>query len=226
MPLKLITLITDGKSNVGGNPVDAAADAKKMGIIVNSIGIMDRDDVGATEVREIARAGGGLYELTRIEELSETMQALTQKSVQVTIEEIVNSHIKGIIGKDLKDINPIVRSQVSSYIESLADETDVDMAILMDTSGSMLYKINAARASVVDLLKTLSGRKGRFSVALVQFPGVDSMVKVLCDFTDDPQELEQIVASVGTGGCTPTAIAIREAISMLVKQPELREYTL
>lgn len=226
MPLKLITLITDGKSNVGGNPVDAAADARKMGIIVNSIGIMDKDDVGAREVIEIAKAGGGLYELTRVEELSETVQALTQKTVQMTIEEIVNSHIKGIIGKELKDIKPEVRSQISSYIESLADETSVEMAILMDTSGSMLYKINAAKASAVDLLKTLSGRKGRFSVALVQFPGIDGMVKVLCDFTEDPQELEHIVTSIGTGGITPTAIAIREAISMLIKQPEVREYIL
>ncbi|WP_026487087.1 vWA domain-containing protein [Caldanaerobius polysaccharolyticus] len=226
MPLKLMTVVTDGKSNIGGSPVEAARDAKKAGIVVNAIGIVDSDSLGVMEVKEIARAGGGLYELTRIEDLSETMQALTQRSVQMTIEEIVNSQIKNIIGKDLKDINPLVRSQVAEYVESLSDETDVEMVILLDTSGSMLYKIQAAKSSVIDLLNTLSGRKGRFSVALLQFPGPDSMVKVLCDFTFDPLKLKEIVTAVGTGGNTPTAIAIREAVSMLVKQPQLEEYTL
>lgn len=226
MPLKLITVVTDGKSNIGGSPIEAARDAKRAGIIVNAIGIVDSDSSGVVEVKEIARAGGGLYELTRIEDLSETMQALTQKSVQMTIEEIVNSQIKNIIGKDLKDINPVVRSQVAEYVESLSDETDVEMVILLDTSGSMLYKIQAAKSSVIDLLNTLSGRKGRFSVALLQFPGPDSMVKMLCGFTCDPLKLEEIVTAVGTGGNTPTAIAIREAVSMLARQPQLEEYTL
>lgn len=64
--MKQILLITDGCSNVGISPVIAAAQAKAEGIVVNVIGLLNEheiDEMGADEIQEIARAGGGPVEL-------------------------------------------------------------------------------------------------------------------------------------------------------------------
>ena len=59
-------VITDGKSNVGGNPVTAASEAAGEGIVVNAIGIVNHqrdEDDSLYEVEQIARAGGGIWQV-------------------------------------------------------------------------------------------------------------------------------------------------------------------
>ncbi len=78
--IKQIILVTDGQSNVGGDPIEAAENAYKNGIIVNTIGIVEQkgtSEDALNEIMHIAKAGGGNYEYTYIDELFQTMQSLT-----------------------------------------------------------------------------------------------------------------------------------------------------
>lgn len=225
MQIKLITVITDGRSNIGGDPSYAAKQAKEQGIIVNAIGIIGTEEY-SDEIKSIAESGGGIWDMTSISNLSETMTTLTQKSIQTTLENIVSDQVKEITGKEVSDIKPEMRTKIADYIDGMSDKTEVKMVILLDTSGSMVHKIQKAKESVIELLKTLKGREGQFSVMLMQFPGANGMTKVLNDFTDKTEEIENIVACVGTGGGTPTYYAIKEASLRLTEQPDLKSYVM
>src|SRR5690554_5829475 len=98
--IKQIILITDGCSNVGTSPVVAAAHAHAEGIVVNVIGILDRGDLGlrgASEVAEIARAGGGMSRLVHARQLSQTVQMVTRQTVACTIRQTVQEELKRIM---------------------------------------------------------------------------------------------------------------------------------
>ncbi len=60
-----IILVTDGQSNIGGDPIEAAERAYRKGIIVNTIGVTDKNsssDNALNEIVDIAKYGGGNYE--------------------------------------------------------------------------------------------------------------------------------------------------------------------
>ncbi|HYE12158.1 MAG TPA: vWA domain-containing protein, partial [Patescibacteria group bacterium] len=70
--IRQIIVISDGKSNIGINPIDAAKQANKLGIVVSTIGIIsqngDGDERDIEELEGIAKSGGGLCEYTHLEE--------------------------------------------------------------------------------------------------------------------------------------------------------------
>ncbi|GJM73912.1 hypothetical protein HMSSN036_61280 [Paenibacillus macerans] len=99
--MKQIMLITDGCSNVGESPVMAAALAKQEGITVNVVGIVDYGtigELGSVEIAEIAKAGGGMSRIVGTENLAQTMQMMTRKTVVQTIQQAVNKEIRQILG--------------------------------------------------------------------------------------------------------------------------------
>ncbi len=99
--MKQILLITDGCSNVGLSPVVAAAHAQSDGISVNVVGVLDHGDVGelgAAEIDEIARAGGGLSRMVNMRQLSQTVQMMTRKTVVQTIQLAVQKELKQVLG--------------------------------------------------------------------------------------------------------------------------------
>ena len=94
MELKEIIVITDGKSNVGGDPAGAALLAHKKGIIVNAIGIMDRGETEEPyiELENIAKAGAA-YAIIPASMLGYSVQMVTMQSVQMTIERAVSRQL-------------------------------------------------------------------------------------------------------------------------------------
>lgn len=222
--IQQIILVTDGKSNVGGDPVTAALEAAKANITVNAIGIMDHDtasDEALYEVEKIAQAGGGVWENTMIKNLGQTMHAVTQKTVNKTIETIVGKQLKQIIGGDLEDIPPKSRSKVITYMDQLGEEADIQCCILMDCSGSMGNKMSTARQSIIELMNSLKGRTGKSEVAVIAYPGEKGeFTKLMSHFTENIQELKDKILALKAGGTTPTAAAINRAVALMSGRDE------
>jgi len=217
--LKQIILITDGQSNIGGDPVISAKNAYNKNIIVNTIGIVnneDSNDKALDEIVSIAKAGGGQYEYTQINNLYQTMKSVTIKTINQTIQQAVNKQLKEIMGQGLENIEPASRNKLLKYIEEYSAEIEISCCILMDCSGSMNKKIDEARYSIMDLLDSFNYRKGKVNLAVIAFPGSKlENFEVIHSFSDDICKLKTSIYGTRASGGTPTAPAIEKAISLI-----------
>ncbi len=152
--LKQIIIISDGQSNTGPNPVNMAALAFDNSIIVNTIGIIDNEEnsLPIFELESIAENGGGICELSNINNLSEALSRLTVKSVYNTVEEMVSQELKEILDLNIEEIEPRERHKFIKLIDKIGSEIDLRCLILLDISGSMTNKIDMARKSIFELL--------------------------------------------------------------------------
>ncbi len=225
LEMKQIIVVTDGQSNIGGNPVSAAKEAKEEGVIVNAIGIIDgQADEALWEVEKIAQGGGGIWENTMIQELGQTMHGVTQKTVHKTIETIVGKQLKEIIGTDLENIPPKERSKIVDYMDKVSEEIGIKCCIVMDCSGSMKNKMAVARQSIIELMNSLKGRKGKNEIAIIAYPGKNGeCTDMISDFTQDIQKIKEKVFLLKAGGTTPTAAAINHAISLFKMDVSIKE---
>ncbi len=222
--IKQMIVITDGKSNVGGNPVTAASEAAGEGIVVNAIGIVNHqrdEDDSLYEVEQIARAGGGIWQYSTIKDLGKTMCAVTQKTVNQSIHAIVGEQLREIIGGDIEDIPPESRGAVIDYMEKLEEEAHVLCCIVIDCSGSMKSKMHTARQSILDLMRSLQARKGKSQVAVIAYPGENgNPTRRISGFTENISELKEKIFELKAGGTTPTAAAICEGIRLMQNNQE------
>ena len=220
--LKQIILISDGQSNTGPNPANIAELALEKSIIVNTIGIVDSKENQSSifELEEIAERGGGVCELTSIDNLSETLSRLTVKSVYNTVEEIVSQELKEVLDVNMEDIAPGERHKFVKLVDRIGNEIDLRCLILLDISGSMKKKINIARKSIFELLLFLEERTGANYIGVIVFPYKDKHYKLLCDFTTDIDTLREKVEILETGGTTPTGFAIEGAIEIFEENKE------
>lgn len=218
--IKLIITVTDGRSNMGVSPVQAAARAFEAGITVSAIGVIDHsesiDEKDIEEVEEIAKAGGGLCEYSYMEELGSTMQLLTQKTAQKTIEQIVGRQLRAIIGEDIENLEPKSRLKIVDFIESYGENVNLKCIIVLDTSGSMRNRLHIAKKSVVELLEGLQDRRGSCSIAVITYPADNSdMCSVICGFTSDINILKHKLEYMRSSGGTPTGPAIMKACMLM-----------
>lgn len=215
--IRQIMLVTDGRSNFGGDPARAAAWAREQGIIVSAIGITggDWDRLGEEEVMNIAVAGGGVGVLSELTALSATMQTVTQKTLHTTLEAALAKQLQELIGSpDIRDLPPAKRKSVSDLVRQWEEHVPLRCMILLDTSGSMQPKLMAAKNSVEELLQSLGGRSGSTAVGVMTFPGEKGeMTRLLCPFTADVTELRSRLRQMTAWGGTPTAPAIFAAAS-------------
>ncbi|MBE6082241.1 VWA domain-containing protein [Acidilutibacter cellobiosedens] len=231
MVINQMILVTDGESNTGISPVEAAKISCEKGIKVSTIGIVDnmRKEKSLVELEMTAQAGGGIGEITDIESLYQTLSKVTVNSVYKTIEEAVNKELKNIINKDMTEIQPKERKRIVQLIDKLEEEASLKCMILLDTSGSMNNKIEIAKKSILELLNFLNERKGETYIGVCAFSKRgESFFQVLCDFTHDIDILEGSLKQIKTGGTTPTGPAIIEGINFFHKEKDedvLTEYT-
>lgn len=220
MLLKQIILISDGQSNRGPEPAGIAELALNNHIRVNTIGIVDnkQDEGSILELENIAEKGGGVCELTDLENLSETLSRVTVKSVYETIEEVVSHELKEIIDVDMEEVHPRERSKITRIIDKIGDEIPLKCLILLDASGSMKKKIDIARKSIFELLMFLEERSGENQIGVMVFPGQVHYYELLCNFTKDIDELRDKIKSIEIGGTTPTGSAIEGAIKTFSKE--------
>lgn len=222
MKINQIIVVTDGRSNIGGDPIIAVREAVGNNIVVSAIGIVDKPDTNESPIEEIqnmAKSGRGEWELTYIENLSTTLHMLTQRTVNKTISTVVNKQLKEIIGAELDEIKPESRNKFIEYIENISDEIHIKCCVLMDCSGSMKPKIHKARESIIDLMNSLKARKGKSEVAVIAFPGSGKeMTRVISDFSDDIDIIKNEIRNMNVGGTTPTAPAIYKAIELFTNR--------
>ncbi|SCY99862.1 vWA domain-containing protein [Alkaliphilus peptidifermentans] len=214
--VKQIIVVTDGESNIGGDPVAAAKAAYNKNIIVSTIGIIDnkcQKEKPYEEVANIAAAGGGKYEYTYLEQLSHTIHSLSYKTVSNTIQEAVNKQLRELIGNDINQMPPESRSKILNYIDEYSDDVSVCCCILMDCSGSMGNKIHSARNSILDLMDSLKNRRGNLHLAVMGYPGIKGEeCSVLYDFNDESEDMERSLYQMKPNGGTPTAAAINFSV--------------
>jgi Ca-activated chloride channel family protein len=218
LEIKQIVLVTDGKSNMGGNPITAAKEAAVKNIVVNTIGIVSNhyQEESLYEIQQISLAGGGTWEVSTLDNLGFTMRAVTQKTINKTINTIVGNELKKIIGGDINEIPPGKRSKIVEYMEQLGEESSLKCCILMDCSGSMMNKLSSAKKSILELIDSLEGRKGHSQLAIIAFPGEKGeMTRLVQPLTENFKEAKTSIMSLRAGGTTPTAAAINKAVCIM-----------
>ena len=218
--LNLITVVTDGHSNKGEDPVGAAYSARKTGIIVNVVGILDHGclgEKGRNEVKQIADAGGGTYQFITTDELTYTVQTLTIHAVRHQAETLVNRDLRRLTGKGLLNLPPVKRADYIPVLDRLEDETPVNLMLLIDVSGSMSRKKDMLEYSIRDLLISLAGRKGPVRLGIIQFPGRKTEACLLKSPDTNNFFTAAILKTISYGGLTPTGPAINMAAKSLTR---------
>jgi Ca-activated chloride channel family protein len=219
--MKQILLITDGCSNRGSNPIEAAQFARRLGITVNVVGILDGGDLnsaGRQEVQAIAEAGGGISRIVQAKQLAMTMQMVTKQTVQMTIQQVVNKELRQLMGTDADGLPPEKRSEVAEMVDRLGDEAQLQLVLVLDTSASMHDKLPTVREAIRDLKIGLDVRQGRHQVAILTFPGQSGVeVSVVADFTNNANLID-LMNNLRANGGTPTGPAIEKATRMLSQQ--------
>lgn len=227
LEFKQIILATDGECNVGVDPISVAKDAFNKGITVSTIGIIDKGlkEKSIAEVQKIAEVGGGIWEITDINNFSNTMEMVTQKSVYRTIEQAVSKELKSILGQELDELHPDSRKKIIDVIDKMDDNINIKCCIVIDCSASMSKKIDIAKRSIINLFRVLKTRKGKTSISVIGYPyGNKEYYTLLCPFTEDIVELEKSIQKIKIGGTTPTGIALNEAIKILNNDTESEEF--
>jgi Ca-activated chloride channel family protein len=216
--MKQILLITDGCSNVGLSPVVAAAHAHSDGISVNVVGVLDQGDVGelgATEIDEIARAGGGLSRMVNMRQLSQTVQMMTRKTVVQTIQLAVQKELKQVLGNgSIEALPPEKRGDVVRVIDELGETSSLQVALLIDASASMKPKLAAVEEAIRDLMLSLQARQGKSEISVFHFPGSRHGDDCVMDlgWTSHLNGVQGIFPRLQMGGTTPTGPAIMQVI--------------
>jgi Ca-activated chloride channel homolog len=223
--MKQIILITDGCSNVGIDPVIAAAEAKEEGIIVHVIGVIDQGEIGelgATEIAEIAKAGGGLSRIVTPGELSQTVQMMTRKTVTNTIQQAVQKELRHLLGGGggLTELPPEQRGHVVQAVENLAENVDLRVALLVDASASMKPKLSAVQEAVQDLMISLRARTGLSELCVFRFPGLHGTDAQLdLNWTRELAKVPNLFYKINMRGTTPTGPALLQVVRHVAGRP-------
>lgn len=225
--IRQILLITDGCSNQGEDPVAMAALAKEEGITVNVIGVMDQDiidDKGMKEIENIALSGGGVSQIVYAQQLSQTVQMVTRKAMTQTIQGVVNRELQQILGRTqtMEDLPPEKRGEVMEIVDELGETVELEVLILVDTSASMKQKLPTVKEAILDLSISLNSRSGNNTFSLFIFPGKNTEVEKLLDWTPKLQSLSSVFSQLSPRGITPTGPALRAALSSFRQKRSLR----
>ncbi|MDR4950304.1 vWA domain-containing protein [Neobacillus cucumis] len=216
--IRQVLLITDGCSNQGDDPIAMAALANEQGITVNVIGVMEQDVIdekGISEIEGIAMSGGGVSQIVYAERLSQTVQMVTRKAMNQTIQGVVNRQLQEILGSSqtMEDLPPEKRGEVMEVVDELGETVELEVLILVDTSASMKHKLPTVKEAILDLSLSLNARTGDNLFSVYVFPGKKNDVEKLLDWTPKLQVLTSVFSQLSTGGTTPTGPALRTALS-------------
>lgn len=226
--MKQILLITDGCSNVGMSPIVAAAHAKSEGIAVNVVGVVDHGELGeygASEIHEIARAGGGLSRLVQAKELAQTVQMMTRKTVVQTIQLAVQRELQSVLGNDsIEALPPEKRGEVVKVMDELTETSGLQVALLIDASASMRPKLASVEEAIHDLMLSLQARAGKSEIAVFHFPGSKQEECVLSlDWTTHLKGVHSIFPKLHMSGTTPTGPALMKVVEHFIESSSQRK---
>lgn len=221
--LQQILLITDGQSNKGEDPAAVATMANHSGITVNVIGILDEGrshSSGLQEVENIAQCGGGMSQIVYKQSLSQTVQMVTKQAMNKTIQGFVSKELSNILGEesDIIDITPEKRAEVMEVVEELEETCNLEVLVLVDTSGSMADKLETVKESLIDLSISLNARTGSNKFSVYRFPGKRKDVEKVYGWSSELKNISAFFPKLTSGGITPTGPALKEAMKQLSKR--------
>ena len=118
--------------------------------------------------------------------------------------------------------------QINRLLSSVKDVPDLDMALVIDTTGSMDDDIKAMRASAGSMLATAFARAGKTRVAVVYYKDKTAdcpwVTRIEASFTEEKGAIASALAraQIGCGGDEPEHVyaAIYKAASGLSWRPE------
>jgi len=219
--MKQVLLITDGCSNIGPDPVEVARQLAQENIVVNVVGIIDHGMIGQkgiAEVQAIAKAGNGLCEIVKGQDLSYTVQAVTQQALNLTIEHVVNRQLTQMLGdsRGMQALAPANRGEVVEFMEDLSEQSPLKIVLLVDVSASMKQKMKYVEEAIYNLSLSLQARTGDSEIAVLAFPGnMQEHTQVLSTFTTEPGLVIELCSSLQARGATPTGPALMAAQDVL-----------
>jgi len=219
--LKQIIVITDGNSNEGISPIAAAAHARASGVVVNVIGVVDREEAGMRgerEIEAIAKAGGGIHRIVSPTKLAYTMQMMTRHTVVATIQQVVNEELRSIFKDEtttIATLPPEKRAEVVRSVDEWTESAPLRVALAIDVSASMKHKLDAVREAAYDLMLSLQARTGKSELAVLHFPGNHAnAVEIDVRWTAELAKVENILYKLNVKGTTPTGPAILDALAL------------
>lgn len=198
--MKQILLITDGCSNIGIQPAIAAAEAKRAGITINVVGIVDYGTIGqlgACEIAEVAKAGGGISKIIPLYELGETIQLVTYATQ--TIPQAIASDRQAILSvKETEDVS-----------------TPLKIALLIDTSASMKPKLATVEEAIRAFIISLHMRNQENELTVFHFPGRCEEQVAVQDiaWTNNIKRVKRLFQRLNMRGTTPTGPALLQVIA-------------
>lgn len=139
--------------------------------------------------------------------------ATTQIVVNATILDSQDRFVSGLKAGNFKIFEDHIQQKIVSFG---FEETPFSAAILLDTSGSMTYKMSLARAACS---RFAAGIREGDTVAIYKFGGLK--VKLLQDFTE-VRDVDPIIWETDADGETPLYDAIVTASEALGQRPENR----
>ncbi|MBO8172692.1 MAG: hypothetical protein H0Z33_12495 [Bacillaceae bacterium] len=213
--LKQILLITDGCSNTGVSPVEAAESAVELGVTINVIGVGNPDvnPHAAREIESIAEAGNGLYEIVTPRQLSQTVQMVTRQAMTRTINRVVQKELQQLLGTStLSELPPDSRMEVVKKAEDIGENCTLQILLLIDTSASMKSKIKAVEQAIYEFDISLRSRAGNSLICVATFPGKLTYLEEKIDWTEDISHLKLLPRKILMSGVTPTGPALMESL--------------
>ena len=217
--LRQLLLITDGCSNLGTDPVYIAQVGRGRGIATSVIGIVDDGALGErgrTEARNIAEAGGGMCRIVRATDLAQTVQMVTRQTMQLTLGQVVNAELRGIIGGDADALPPETRSKVAGVVDRMSEEVLLELGLVIDVSASMTSKMNAVREAIRDLEFGLTARTGESDMFVVTYPGEQGETAVLHRRIGSAGMIADVIGGLRPAGNTPTGPALELALHTML----------
>lgn len=217
--LRQLLLITDGCSNLGTDPVYVAQMGRERGIATSVIGVVDDGALGErgrTEARNIAEAGGGMCRIVRAADLAHTVQMVTRQTMQLTLGQVVNAELRGIIGGDADELPPETRSKVAGVVDRMSEEVVLELGLVIDVSASMASKMHAVREAIRDLEFGLKARTGESAMFVVTYPGEQGETAVLHRRIGSAGMIADVIGGLRPAGNTPTGPALELAIQTML----------
>lgn len=217
--IKQVVIITEGKFGSGISPVEAARISYGKGIAVSALGISNPE--GSSNkyiemVKEIAEAGGGLWDYSNIEELERKVREITHNTTFKTIERIVGRQLKVIIGEDIQNLEPQSRKKIIDFIEKYGGGINLKCIVVIDTGKNIKGSLAILKRSITGLLYSFQERKGNSSIAVVACSGETAGIyKTICYFTGDISLLKQNLEQIHCSGDRQAGAAILKACELM-----------
>jgi len=134
--------------------------------------------------------------------------------IPVTVTDPQNRFVVGLDKPDFTLLEDGVDQKISHFS---GEDAPLSIGILVDTSGSMDFKMETSRRAVAEFLKTMNAQDEAF---LVQF---SDRAEVAQPFTSDMREIEHSMGSLHAGGLTALLDAVDLGVMEMKKAKNPRK---